>query len=195
LEVNINFFKIKHTKTSPQQGNVLIAEPGLIDSNFKRSVILLVEHNDKGTIGFTLNRTLDFDIQELLPDFPKFNASIAIGGPVSPNSIQFIHTLGDIVPNTAKVSDGLYWGGDFDSLKPLILQNKLTPRNIRFFIGYSGWDPNQLKGEIKEGSWVVSELDIVQVMAAQEDLWKKAVVQLGAKFKPWTIYPENPSLN
>jgi putative transcriptional regulator len=180
---------------SPQQGSILIAEPGLIDSNFKRSVILLVEHNEQGTIGFTLNRTLDFDIQELIPDFPKFNASIAVGGPVSPGSIQFIHTLGNIVPNTIKVSDGLFWGGDFDSLKPLILQNKLTPRNIRFFIGYSGWDPNQLQNELKEGSWVVSDLDVVQVMAAHDDLWKKAVMQLGAKFKPWTIYPENPSLN
>lgn len=195
MEINIDFFKINHKKVEPRVGKVLIAEPGLMDVNFKRSVILLVEHNDKGSVGFVLNRILDFDLNELLPDFPSFPATISIGGPVGPNSIHFVHTLGNLIPNSVRVSDGLYWGGDFDSLKENIAKGKATRRNIRFFVGYSGWGAGQLEDELKQYSWVVSELDLIQILASQDDLWRKAVLQLGPKFKPWTIYPENPSLN
>ncbi len=195
VEINIDFFRINHKKVTPKPGCILIAEPGLFDVNFKRSVILLVEHNQKGTVGFVLNRILDFDLNELLPDFPNFNASISIGGPVSPNSIHFIHTLGNAISNSVQVSDGLYWSGDFDSLKESALKGILTKRNVRFFVGYSGWDAKQLEEELKQYSWVVSELDLVQVMASHDDLWRKAVLQLGSKYKPWTIYPDNPSLN
>jgi putative transcriptional regulator len=195
MEINIDFFKINHRRISPKQGRILIAEPGLMDQYFKRSVILLVEHNDKGTIGFALNRMLDFKLKELLPDFPNFPAAISIGGPVSPNSIHFIHTLGKLIPDTTLVSEGISWGGDFEAVKSLIKQNLISPRQIRFFVGYSGWGTDQLKNELKEGSWVVSELDIVQVMAGKEDLWSETVKRLGTKYKPWTIYPENPSLN
>ncbi|HRX68155.1 MAG TPA: YqgE/AlgH family protein [Tenuifilaceae bacterium] len=195
MEINIDFFKIEHKQIAPEQGKILIAEPGLMDQYFKRSVILLVEHNLNGTIGFVLNRMIDMSINELLPDFPEFNVSISIGGPVSPSSIHFIHTLGDIIPDTAKVSDGLYWGGNFDTLKALIINGKATSRQVRFFVGYSGWGTNQLEKELKEHSWVVSELDVVKIMTGKDDMWAKTVSQLGQKYKPWTIYPENPSLN
>ncbi len=195
MELNIDFFKINHKPVSPQEGRVLIAQPGLMDQYFKRSVVLLVEHNQNGTVGFVLNNIVDVSLKDLLPDFPDFPAIISVGGPVEPNSVHFIHTLGDIIPNTTKVSDGLFWGGDFEVVKALIEQGKLTPRQIRFFVGYSGWGESQLKDELKEDSWVVSELDLVQIMASNSELWKRVITQLGPKYKPWTIYPENPSLN
>ncbi|HNS30788.1 MAG: YqgE/AlgH family protein [Tenuifilaceae bacterium] len=195
MDKHIDFFNIKHKWVSPREGRILIAEPGLMDQYFKRSVILLVEHNEKGTVGFTLNRILDIKLTEMIPDFPDFPALISIGGPVSPNSIHFIHTLGNLVPDTCIIADGIGWGGDFEAIKALIKQKKITPRQIRFFVGYSGWGSNQLEGELKENSWVVSELDIVQVMAGKDDLWSKTVKQLGPKYKPWTIYPISPSLN
>jgi putative transcriptional regulator len=195
MEMNIDFFKIEHKPISPKQGRILIAEPGLMDQYFKRSIILLVEHNEKGTVGFVLNRLIDFNLNELLPDFPDFPSIISIGGPVSPNSIHFIHTLGDIIPETTPVSEGLFWGGNFDVIKSLILSGKISKRQIRFFIGYSGWGIDQLDKELKERSWVVSELDVVKIMTGNDNLWKKTVNQLGPKYKPWTIYPENPSLN
>lgn len=180
---------------SPQEGRILISEPGLMDQYFKRSIVLMVEHNEQGTVGFVLNNIVDFSIQELLPDFPSFPAVISIGGPVAPSSIHFIHTLGDLIPNTNLVSDGLYWGGDFEAVKALIIQKKISTRQIRFFVGYSGWGVDQLEKELKEKSWVVSELDLVQIMAGKADLWSRTVQQLGPKYKPWTIYPENPALN
>lgn len=174
---------------------VLIAEPGQNSQFFKRAIILLVEHNEEGTVGYVLNNLIDIKLDEIIPDFPNFPAVVSIGGPVSPNSIHFIHTLGNLVPDTHQVSDGLFWGGDFDAVKVLIEKNKITPRQIRFFIGYSGWGENQLDNELKENSWVVSELDVVQIMAGKDDLWSRVVNQMGPRFKPWTIYPLNPTLN
>ena len=195
MEKKIDFFKIKHKRISPKEGRVLIAEPGLENQYFKRAIILLVEHNQKGTIGYVLNNLIDIKLNEIIPDFSNFPAVVSIGGPVSPNSIHFIHTLGDLIPDTHQVSDGLFWGGDFDAVKVLIEKKKITPRQIRFFIGYSGWGENQLDNELKENSWVVSELDVVQIMAGKDDLWSRVVHQMGPHFKSWTIYPLNPALN
>jgi putative transcriptional regulator len=195
MELNIDFFKINHNRLAPKEGLILISEPGLMDQYFKRAILLLVEHNEKGTVGFVLNRIIEMNLSELIPDFPDFPSLISIGGPVGPNSIHFIHTVGELIPETTLVSDGLYWGGDFDAVKALILQKKITPRQIRFFLGYSGWGKNQLNDELNLNSWVVSSIDLVQIMAGKDDLWNRIVHQMGPKFKPWTIYPENPSLN
>jgi len=194
-ELNFDFFKVNFDKLAPLQGRVLIAEPGLIDLNFKRSVVLLVEHNENGTVGFVLNRMLNYSLSDLMPDFPEFDAKISLGGPVSPKSIHFIHTLGEIVPETIHVVDNIYWGGDFDYIKSLIIAKKITSKQILFFVGYSGWSKEQLEREISEGSWVVTPLNPIQIMAGTEDLWLKTVRELGTKFRPWTLYPEDPSLN
>ncbi|MDY0201897.1 MAG: YqgE/AlgH family protein [Bacteroidales bacterium] len=195
MDKNIDFFNIKHKNISPCKGKVLIAEPRLADEYFNRAVILITEHNEQETIGYVLNNTISIKLDEIIPDFPQFKANISIGGPVEPNSIHFIHTVGNIIPETKNISNGLYWGGDFDTVTSLITQGKITSHQIRFFLGYSGWGQNQLVNEIKEKSWVVSELDIVQIMAGKSNLWSKAVQQMGPEFKPWTIYPVSPLLN
>lgn len=194
-ELNFDFFKVNYDKISPEQGKILIAEPGLIDLNFKRSVILIVEHNENGTVGFVLNRILNYKLSDLLPDFPDFDAKISLGGPVSPKSIHFIHTLGDIIPKTSHISDNISWGGDFEFIKSLIEAKKITPKQILFFVGYSGWSVEQLDREISEGSWVVANLHPAKIFTASEDLWIETVREMGSNFKPWTLYPEDPSFN
>ena len=106
MEKNIDFFRIDHKRVAPREGLVLVAEPGLMDQYFKRSIIILVEHNSEGTVGFVLNNIIEVNLSELMPDFPDFPALVSIGGPVSPNSIHFIHTLGDIIPDSKLISDG-----------------------------------------------------------------------------------------
>ncbi len=195
-DLNIDFFKVNYNQLTPKQGRVLIAQPSMIDQYFKRTVILLVEHNKKnGTVGFVLNKTLDFSLSELLPDFPDLDAKISIGGPVSPNSIHFIHSLGKIIPDTTLIAENLYWGGSFEALKPLIISGKVKPHQIRFFVGYSGWGTDQLERELREESWVVTNIPAEQIMSGSDDLWINTVQQMGVKFKSWTLYPENPSLN
>jgi len=194
-DLNFDFFKINYDKIAPALGRVLVAEPGLIDLNFKRSVIFLVEHNENGTVGFVLNRMLNYKLSDLLPDFPDFEAKISLGGPVSPKGIQFIHTLGDMVPDTNHVVDNIYWGGDLDYIKSLVSAKKISPKQILFFVGYSGWSKDQLDREISEGSWVVTQLNPTHIFAGIDELWINVVQQLGKNFKPWTLYPEDPSFN
>jgi putative transcriptional regulator len=194
-ELNFDFFRINYDKYSPSQGRVLIAEPGLFDLNFKRSVVLIVEHNENGTVGFVLNRMLNYSLSDLMPDFPHFDAKISLGGPVSSKSIHFIHTLGEMIPDTIHVADNIYWGGDFEYIKSLIIANKINPNQILFFVGYSGWSKEQLDREISEKSWIVTKLNAQNIMAGDDNLWLKTVRQLGKKFRSWTLYPEDPSLN
>ncbi|HHH53126.1 MAG TPA: YqgE/AlgH family protein, partial [Bacteroidetes bacterium] len=109
---------IKDTKI--KKGDLLVSQPFMVDGNFRRSVVLLVEYNEEGALGFILNRPIDFSVDELMPDFPDFNAQGYFGGPVATNTIHFVHKVGELLENSVEVYDGIYWGGDFEKLKFLI---------------------------------------------------------------------------
>lgn len=194
-ELDINLFDIKFKQIPPKSGRVLIAQPSLTDPFFKRTVIYLVEHDANGCMGFILNRKLNISLSDIIFDFPDIDVNVSVGGPVSPESINFLHTFGDAVPNSYPLGNGIFMNGDINALKSLALAGKVNSRNLRIFIGYSGWGPKQLENEIKENSWVVSNFPPTDVMKGVYDNWYFAVQQLGEKFKVWTIYPENPSLN
>ncbi len=191
-----DIFKINHKNILPKQGRVLISDPFLNDAYFKRSVVFLTEHNDKGTVGFVLNKPVDVSINEILADFPVIDTSISVGGPVGTNSVHYIHKLGNIIPNSVKVTGNLWWGGDFEFVKQLIRGGTLDSDMIRFFVGYSGWEPGQLEREISENSWVVSELDSRIIMNSRtKESWQHVLNTLGGNYKLWTNFPENPGMN
>ena len=187
---NINFELEKTGK-----GKVLISEPFLPDPNFSRTVILLTEHNTEGSIGFILNRASTYQIEELIEDFPEFNAKVYVGGPVGLNQLFFIHTLGDKIEDSQEIVKGLYWGGNFEHLKLLIEAKEITPKDIRFFAGYSGWSVDQLQNEINEKSWIVASTNSDQVMMQSDEYWQEFMQSLGKKFKIMSSFPEDPSLN
>lgn len=174
----------------------MISDPFLNDNYFKRSVVLLTEHNEKGTIGFVLNNPVEVKINDILANFPKTNSKISIGGPVSTNSVHYLHTLGELVPNSVRVIGDLYWGGEFEAIKQIIANGLGENSKIRFFIGYSGWEPNQLEREISENSWTVSEMHPATVMASfDRATWNNALKMLGGKYKLWLNFPANPGMN
>jgi putative transcriptional regulator len=179
----------------PAKGRVLIAEPFLDDFYFKRSIILLTEHNQEGSVGFVINNQVNLKISELLPDFPDFDANISVGGPVSTDSVQFIHTLGKVIPGHEEIKPGLYWGGEFDVLRNLITDGLVNKQDILFFIGYSGWSPGQLKREINDNSWIVTELPAGLIMQYNKQIWQKTLQEMGEKYKAWANFPENPTFN
>ena len=194
--LDLDLFKIEHNNVNPPKGKVLISEPFLQDSYFKRSVILLSEHNEDGTVGFVLNNPIDFSLSEILKDFPGFEANISLGGPVSTSTVHFIHSLGDIIPDSQHVFGEIFWGGNFDNITDMIKSGLVKNNQIRFFVGYSSWYPDQLNNEIAQNSWVVSELSSDVIMESNEkDMWKRSVKNLGEKYKMWTEFPENPSFN
>ncbi len=198
MKLDINIFKIETNHVDPKKGRILVAEPFLPGSYFNRSVIFLVAHSDKGAVGFILNKKVEYPIHEIIPDFPDFDADVFIGGPVSTDSIYFIHSLGDEISGSIHVKDNIYWGGDFDQLKNKISLGMVSPDQVRFFMGYSGWDSGQLEEELKENSWLVSEIEQHHVMAdlkREKQMWLDNVRAIGGKYLMWENYPENPSMN
>ena len=191
-----DLINIKTNNVKPGRGKILISEPFMVDYYFKRSVVLLVEHNKDGTFGVIINKPMDIKFDQAIKDFAAFDSKIYLGGPVKTDSLFFIHTLGDEIEGSLKIIEGLYWGGDVERVKEMIELNQITEANIRFFIGYSGWVPNQLNMELKRDSWVVSDISADLMMQTDpEKLWKRSLTQLGGKYKQWTNFPNEPADN
>ena len=195
MELNIDFFSIDNNKVA-KQGRVLISEPFLNDTYFRRSVVLLTEHSEEGSVGFVLNKPVDLSVHDVLNDFPEIETEVSIGGPVNTNTIHYIHTVGEKIPDSVKVLDNLFWGGDFEVVKDMIRTDQIKSSEIRFFLGYAGWSPNQLENELSENAWLVSEMNTEHIMQGPgDDLWKEVLESSGDKYKTWVNFPENPSLN
>ncbi len=196
MKGNLDIFKIRTNNIPPQKGRILIAEPFLHGDYFSRSVVFLVSHSEKGAVGFILNKQIDFRLQDVFLDFPEFDANVYLGGPVAADSIFFIHKLGELLPGSIKVLGNLYWGGEFEALKRLISQRLVNPSDIHFFLGYSGWDAGQLENEIKDDSWLVTDVDEDAIMRESKDVsWTNFVAKAGNRYSIWQNYPENPSFN
>jgi putative transcriptional regulator len=180
----------------PKKGRLLIAEPFMTDPYFKRAVVLLTGYEKEGVFGFILNKQINVNINELLKDFPKFNAPVYMGGPVQADSLFYIHTHGEFIKESIQISDDLYWSGNFDQLKKMIDNQEIFPNEIMFFIGYSGWDFEQLEEEIKEDSWIISKLTSNSINELKDsNLWKNTLTKMGPEFSAFTTFPEDPSLN
>lgn len=193
-----NIFKITHNNLLPAQGSILISEPFLQDAYFQRSVVLLVEHNTQGSMGFVLNKKTDLIVNTFFSELEEYpEIPIYLGGPVSANRLFFIHSLGDlIVPDSVKIKDRLYFDGDFEALKRYIQNGHSIEGKVKFFLGYSGWTEGQLGNEINKNSWVVSHAAKENVLLADgESFWKNSLEQLGSNYEAWTKYPKDPYLN
>lgn len=179
-----------------EKGNLLIAEPFMKDPYFKRSVVLLCEHESNGTVGLILNHPLGIQLKEVLPDFPDFDAAVFLGGPVNPQNLFFLHRHGGI-PGSIEISKDLYWDGDFEVLKSLIQNGEVNSQEIRFFLGYSGWDFDQLQNEIEGQSWLINRIDNQDILnIPPEDLWKHSIKSMEKKQATMMAdFPEDPSLN
>jgi putative transcriptional regulator len=190
-----NIFTIKQ-KIPVGPGKILISEPLLMDGIFSRSVVLLVEHNDEGSLGYVLNKNSNFTIQQLLPDFKGFYTPVFIGGPVATNTLHFIYTHDKPLSNSKNIFSNVYWGGDINELLQMLKKGEIAEKDIRFFIGYSGWGKNQLQNEIKANYWVVTNPIKEQIFEENPQmLWKRSVILLDKKFHFWLNVPLNPILN
>ena len=181
----------------PEKGNILIAEPFLSDMYFERSVVLLVERDSNGAMGFVLNKMIPEKMNDFFPEMKDFNdIPIFRGGPVGSDRLYFIHTLGNTIPGTYEIMDGLYFGGNFDIIKSYIASGNPVEGKIKFFLGYSGWEQNQLDEEITAHSWLVGKTEQTKVMKSEgETLWKKSLLDLGDRYRAWINFPKRPFMN
>jgi len=180
-----------------KKGQLLVAEPSIIgDISFNRSVILLAEHNKEGSVGFILNKPLKYTIKNLVPDIDA-NFKIYNGGPVEQDNLYFIHNVPELITNSIEISSGIFWGGDFELTRSLINEGKIKKDNVRFFLGYTGWETMQLENEMETNSWIIAE-NLYQnkiIGKSTTDFWKEKILELGGDYIIWSNAPENPLLN
>jgi len=183
------------TKILP--GSILLAKPSLIgDAQFQRSVILIAEYNKKGVVGFITNKPLSHTISEIIPEITE-EFRIYNGGPVEKESLYFLHTKPDLIPNSIKISDEVHWGGDFDAVIDLIINKKINSYEIKFFLGYTGWNYDQLHREISDNNWIVQNIAKVNTLITDntDSFWKNTLLNLGGEYIIWANSPENPDYN
>ncbi|MBT8257015.1 MAG: YqgE/AlgH family protein [Bacteroidia bacterium] len=182
---------------SPKKGNLLIAEPSILgDLSFNRSVILLADHTEEGSVGFILNKPLEYSLEELIPEI-MVSLKVYNGGPVEQDNLYFIHTVPELIPNSIEISNGIFWGGDFNTIIEGVNGGELNESNVRFFLGYSGWDADQLNDELSSNSWILTENIYNSGIIEKSDVtfWKEKMLELGGEYSIWSNAPENPSYN
>ncbi len=184
------------TNLKPTKGKLLVAEPSIFrDRPFNRSVVLLTSHDLNGSVGFIFNKPLEFNLKDILPElnseFPLFN-----GGPVAKSNLYYVHSVPNLIPDSEKIGNNLFWGGNFDTVKQLLIEGKLKNEDIRFFLGYSGWQTKQLEEELDTESWLVIKNNYQNIFTTKpSSFWKNELKRIGGDYLMWANAPENPSLN
>jgi len=178
------------------KGSLLIADPILDEAYFKRGVILLSNHSDDGTVGFVLNKEIsNMRITDLVDGFDGFDFPVFLGGPVCKDNLYYVHTAGNLLKGSSPITNKLYLGGHFDSLKELIKKGEIKENEVRFFVGYSGWAPGQLEKEIKSESWFIGNIKPKYVFEQNTKLWHDVLTDLGNDYQLIANFPEDPSMN
>jgi putative transcriptional regulator len=186
---------MKNSKIS--KGTLLISEPSILtDVSFNRSVILITEHNSKGTVGFIINKPLEYTLNALVSEI-QASFTVFNGGPVEQDNLYFVHTAPEIITDSVEILDGIFWGGDFDLLTQAINKGQINKNQIRFFLGYTGWAFGQLEEEIEEKSWLVVKNEYRNKIfeKSASDFWKNEILDLGGNYAIWANAPENPLMN
>jgi putative transcriptional regulator len=191
-----DIFKFPSQRIKAKTGRLLISEPFMQDPYFKRSVVLLTEHSESGSFGLILNKPIPMYLHEAIENAPAFDSKLGLGGPVQKETLHYLHQLGNRIPNSTEVMNGVYWGGDFEVIKTLILAGELKPGDIRLFVGYAGWAEGQLDSEMEGKSWIVAHANKDLLFTPEpEKLWSTILEGMGEPYAFMVNMPEDPRLN
>lgn len=196
--MDMSIFQIESNKATPRQGSLLVSAPFLKDYHFARSVVLVVEHNDEGSMGIVMNKNFSnlMTLNELVPELASIPPiPLYKGGPVGRDTLFYLHTF-SYLKDALPLGNGLYVNGDFEQMKRYILAGGETQGTVRFFMGYAGWQRGQLTQEIEANTWMVSndsQVDLLNMYL--RDLWKESLCDMGGKYAVWSRYPKYPIMN
>jgi putative transcriptional regulator len=176
------------------KGQLLVAVPALLDPNFRRTVVLVGEHNEEGALGLVLNRPSEATVEEAVPELTVLVAGeeqVHVGGPVQPSAIVVVAEFADPELAGALVFESVGFlpaEVDPDELGELL--------QTRVFAGYAGWGPEQLDGELEDGSWIVEPAIATDVFTPEPDeLWSEVLRRKGGPYGVLALMPADPSLN
>lgn len=163
---------------------LLLAMPDLQDPNFRRAVVLLVHHDEEGTIGLVLNRATEVCAPDLCESLGirwqgEPDRHIHWGGPVQPNTGWVVAGEAALagVPEVTSVSERTHFAGSLEALRRVAAH---APHQLRIFLGYAGWGPGQLEDELAAGAWIVAPLSPETIFDVDEDrLWEHVWGELG----------------
>ena len=196
MQPELDLFAILPEDKIPEKGKILISEPFLPDTFFNRSIVYLTDHTPEGSVGFILNKKLDIKVSSAIEGFDGFDEYLNMGGPVAPDTLHYLHNLGELIPKSIPVEGNIFWGGDIDVIRELIKSGKIDKTQIRFFLGYSGWSAGQLERELKENSWVIAKVNSNIVLNNRgDDIWKKVLRSFKNKYRMWADFPDSPEMN
>jgi putative transcriptional regulator len=179
------------------EGNLLIAEPFLKDESFLRSVVLLCKYSSTdGAFGFTINKKMIKYLHELFEDVQITDIELFLGGPVETDTLHFIHQYPNHFEDALQISEGVYWGGDFEKLKMLLNDKIIEASKLKFFLGYSGWSKGQLEEEIEEKTWILGHASIDLIFnTGFKAIWNTSLKQLGGSYQLMSNFPLDPQHN
>ncbi|MGX1882809.1 YqgE/AlgH family protein [Streptomyces sp. NPDC055287] len=185
------------TEVSSLTGRLLVASPALADPNFDRAVVLLIDHDDEGSLGVVLNRPTPVGVRDILLPWAGLAGDPDVvfqGGPVSLDSALGVAVIpGDEGPLGWRRVHGAIGLVDLEA-PPELLAAALG--SLRIFAGYSGWGPGQLEEELKSGAWYVVESEPGDVSSPEpESLWRAVLRRQRSKLAMIATYPDDPSLN
>ena len=174
--------------TESLRAHLLVAAPSLFDY-FRRTVILVIEHNDDGAMGVVLNRATETEVAEAVPSLAEHAETgdlVRIGGPVAPDAVVAIGEFEDPADAATPVV------GSMGVIDPDRTDAAL--RRLRVYAGYAGWAPGQLEDEIEQGAWIVETAEPDDPFS-DGDLWSHALQRKGGKYALLATMPADPSLN
>ena len=189
----------RHDPVPGTKGRLLVATPLLLDQNFERTVVLMLEDNDDGALGLVLNRPSPLEVREPLPDWADLSATppvVFVGGPVSRSSVIALARCSD----EPEVSDDAWTAvlgpiGVLDLTADAALLHTIVD-DVRVFAGYAGWDAAQLRGEIAEGAWFVVDADPSDATTDEpEELWREVLRRQTDNLRLFANYPDDINTN
>lgn len=177
-------------------GMLLLANPFMGDGNFRRTVVLLVEHNESGSLGYVLNRPLELQLGHVLEAFGDSSWPLYQGGPVELDTLHLLHKSELQLAAGKEVAPNVSWGGNLEQLAVLMGKDEISEQDVRLLIGYSGWGAGQLDDELKHHSWILCPAEAQHVFETpHKRLWEEVLRSRGGEFAVLANFPSDPKLN
>jgi putative transcriptional regulator len=177
------------------RGQLLIAGPSLLDPNFWRTVVLVIEHNDEGALGLVLNRPSETSVGEAVPELAELldpNDALFVGGPVQPSAVIVLGEFEDPSDAALLAFDDVGVLGTGSAADEL----SVGLRTGRAFVGHAGWGPGQLDGELEHGDWIRDRARLEDAFSTSpRELWSEVLTRKGGNYALIARMPPDPSMN
>ena len=195
-----DIYHLNDEQPLPRRGSLLVAKPTVGDFFFKRSLVLIVDPDEgEGAMGVVVNHYTGYNLRDVMPDIESVEEiPLYLGGPVGPQMLFFMHTLGpEVVPESVDLGNGVWFGGDFDAIKRYVELGAPVDGHVKFIVGYSGWEKGQIASELRRHDWAVlvgGGKDLL-MGDGDDDRWRDAVSQFGDRYRLWLNLPSDPTFN